>query len=568
MNSLKTDATMAHVDGMDVESAQPVQLSAAFEEIKRKGVELGAPMDECVVKIGAAGLSAAGIADLAVGDKVDLACLKPLRTAKDFLPEMIYVRKEMQEMLTKLLPQHAGEEQRILVGSPGVGKSVLFFLTALCRVVAHGEMILYLRKTSNAQSFSLLLMEKGTDADAVNILFNRSLKTKLHDDPHSLCKGLLGLTITNFYAMVDGPRHNDPKGDLLAGGYDALCTSAGYPALRQEQIEDTVVEVLSGWTEVSIKEALKTMIVGCTDEQADDRYKLSGGRIRLGFLDQKKVEAWYDQVIEAAGKEKIKLAITSQGATGEATSSDRLRTRFHNQTDGTNRMIVDSEYCFCKLSDRLESSDLMESYNLARALRLQAARGWFYEEIIHRWFQNTVVPELGSFMKGLGTNAEGVQQLLTGIQHLAGTTIYWAPSKPNFANIDAALLIGRTLICFQYTVQSTHKFDGDTLYVDIVGVLLGAGIQIERVQVVFVTPEDAAFSYGEHSDFTKDCSVTLQSATRSIQLLQLQFTFQSAVVEADSDVSLNNGITSNILPILRAAQPAVADQEQNMAGVY
>ena len=130
----------------------------------------------------------------------------------------------------------------------------------------------------------------------------------------------------------------------------------------------------------------------------------------------------------------------------------RLRTRFHNQTDRTNRMIVDSEYCFCKLSDRLESSDLMESYNLARALRLQAARGWFYEEIIHRWFQSTVVPEFGSFMKGAGTNAEGVQQLLTGIHDLVGITLYWAPSKPNFANIDAALLIGRTLICFQYTV--------------------------------------------------------------------------------------------------------------------
>jgi hypothetical protein len=548
-------------DDMDVESVQPAQFSPEFEAIKLKGSQVGAPMYQCVVKTGAAAAGLAGVPDATI----DLACLNPLRTDKDFLPEAIYLRQEMKEMFVKLLRLHeAGEEQRVLVGSPGVGKSVLFFLVALRRVVAHGQKVLYLRKTAKARSFSLFLIEKGADDDAVNVLFNRSLATKLHYNPHSLCRNLLGLTIVQFYAMVDGPKHNASMGDILSGGYDALCTSAGYPARKQEDIEKITVEVLSGWTEVSIKAAVKAMNGECTDERADDIYKLCGGRIRLAFLDEKKVKDWYDEVVGAAGKERIKLAITSEGATGEVTNSDRLRTRFHDQITKSNRMIVDSEYCFGKLSDRLESTDLIESYNLALALQLQAARGWFYEEIIHRWFQTPVVPQV-EFMKGVGTNADGVRQLLEKIQLVGNTFIYWAPSKPNFANIDAAILIGRTLICFQYTVQSTHTFVRDTLYENIVGVLLIAGIAIERVQVVFVTPKDANFSYSEHSNFAKQYSVTKQTATRSTQLLQLQFTFQSAVVEANSDVSLNTGITSFILPILRAAQLAAA-VNQNMAG--
>uniref|UniRef100_A0A7S1UUH2 Uncharacterized protein n=1 Tax=Grammatophora oceanica TaxID=210454 RepID=A0A7S1UUH2_9STRA len=72
-------------------------------------------------------------------------------------------------------------------------------------------------------------------------------------------------------------------------------------------------------------------------------------------------------------------------------------------------------------------------------------------------------------------------------------------------------------------------------------------------------PKDANFKYGAHSDFTKHCSVAQQTATRSTRL-PLQFTFQSAAVEADSDVSLNKGVTSNILPILQAAHSAATAQ--------
>mmetsp|Transcript_25933 Transcript_25933/g.71425 ORF Transcript_25933/g.71425 Transcript_25933/m.71425 type:complete len:119 (+) Transcript_25933:528-884(+) len=89
-----------------------------------------------------------------VDGTMDLACLKPLTTANDFLPETIHARPEMKEMFAKLLSQRkAGEEKRILVGSAGMGKSVLFFLTALYRVVTRGQKVLIFAKNLQGKIF-------------------------------------------------------------------------------------------------------------------------------------------------------------------------------------------------------------------------------------------------------------------------------------------------------------------------------------------------------------------------------------------------------------------------------
>jgi hypothetical protein len=55
-------------------------------------------------------------------------------------------------------------------------------------------------------------------------------------------------------------------------------------------------------------------------------------------------------------------------------------------------------------------------------------------------------------VQGTGTGKESVKSL-----HEEG--IYWMPSTPNFASIDAAIFANGILHCIQYTISSEHDFN-------------------------------------------------------------------------------------------------------------
>ena len=104
---------------------------------------------------------------------------------------------------------------------------------------------------------------------------------------------------------------------------------------------------------------------------------MTGGRIRLAFLSDNEIGVWYKEMLTACGDETIKLAITNEGSTGCTKSSDRFRSRFFAVRTDTNRTIVESRFLFNELSQKIASKDLLEPYDIAKALGLSAARGWF-----------------------------------------------------------------------------------------------------------------------------------------------------------------------------------------------
>ena len=123
--------------------------SEAFESLCSSQQQL----QKCVVKLDS--LTEDGTGSLVDG-VLDLEFLDQLRTANDFLPPRAFVRQEMRTMFTMLVSKYEPEEeQRVLVGSPGIGKSVLFFLAALRRVVVHGEKVIYVRKTRQEMKLSI-----------------------------------------------------------------------------------------------------------------------------------------------------------------------------------------------------------------------------------------------------------------------------------------------------------------------------------------------------------------------------------------------------------------------------
>jgi midasin (ATPase involved in ribosome maturation) len=80
------------------------------------------------------------------------------------------------------------------------------------------------------------------------------------------------------------------------------------------------------------------------------------------------------------------------------------------------------------------------------------------------------------------------------VKQLNTSNAYWTPSTPNFANIDAAIALNKTLYCIQYTVSASHTFNCHTFVVDFLEELSPEFRRSHsKVVVVFVVPSDVTF---------------------------------------------------------------------------
>lgn len=125
----------------------------------------------------------------------------------------------------------------------------------------------------------------------------------------------------------------------------------------------TDIKILNGWDEESIVEVLTKL--GKSQEEADDIYALSGGRIRLAIWGTEaggllRIKDWFDFLVERFGQ--IVLALTKTDSFASAISSDRLRTRFLNYDGrGSSLLVVDSRYAMTKLKGWLDFDDFLSS---------------------------------------------------------------------------------------------------------------------------------------------------------------------------------------------------------------
>ena len=108
---------------------------------------------------------------------LDLGFLKPLQEdiSKFFMPESLWVRQEMKDVVKELQDNSKTFERQVLIGSPGVGKSVLFFLYALRHAQNTEKKVMYWRKaTADATKINLFCIE-ALDDNQVQIRWNKTL---------------------------------------------------------------------------------------------------------------------------------------------------------------------------------------------------------------------------------------------------------------------------------------------------------------------------------------------------------------------------------------------------------
>jgi hypothetical protein len=443
--------------------------------------------------------------------------MDPLRLAAEserfLLPRTIYVRDCMRTIFGLFREdvesrKRAGAKNTVLVGSPGVGKSILFFLSALYQ--ARERPVGYYRRTRSelemASLFFMLPGEEGADGN-VRVWFSRSINKKSLKKQGGLTSFSLDLENAlliqqeDYYAYVDGPNACD-ESDLLEGTYDYLCTSGGFPSFTSTEMGKRLW-ILDGWTREEAIGGLAAL--HHAESEAEDAYRLCGGRIRemLKACDSMHdVKTKLDNMVDEIDKNMLELAVLSTSRVGTLKNPDRLRTMFERRpTDSTKLdawkrnmtacQIVDSPYLKERVYAKFGSDPFLQSYILAKASSSGSAEGVFFECLFHQRVRDLndndtdkgrLKPVVDDVCWSKGTAAQGLDEL-------DRRNLYWRPSVSNFKAVDAALVHGETLYVFQLTkMDSKPTYDAEALERNFVQDVKRRVGFLGGAVVIFVTP--------------------------------------------------------------------------------
>jgi hypothetical protein len=433
---------------------------------------------------------------------LDLSFLEPLEQAMDgfkgdsFIPlGEIFIRDCMRTIFG-LFEEERDTYKTILIGSPGVGKSVLFFLAALRRATKNP--VLFYRKTKAVDYTSLFIMEKVGQEGDVRIVFSRSLSSLLVNNNgglrplHCFLLEFLDVRQEDVLVFVDGPNQVDEP-NAMSEACNFFCTSGGHGDFTPEQVHHRRW-ILDAWTKQEALEALRRQ--GKADASIKRAYHICGGSIRQMIAacdDEQKARNTMNRWVIAAVNMNIReIANLSGERTIE--SVDRLFSMFRDkncQDDSVMLAVqhIDSSFALSLLAGRIELQAYTKGYNLSVSIGDRTMQGRFYETIMHRWFTLAADKKSPFSIRGVQEVCFSQGSGRQGLAQLNKVDVYWVPSFDNFPNIDAALVHAGTLHCFQYTISIKHKFTRATFKTFVKAVCDGISSGgITRVLVHFISP--------------------------------------------------------------------------------
>jgi hypothetical protein len=439
-------------------------------------------------------------------DYIDTAFLDELRTVEycnedPFFPKgRLLVRECMRTIFALFAKADADEGQVVLIGSPGVGKSILFFFAALYK--AQKETVVFLRRNPCSRSISAFVMRRSRHHDgSVDVLFARKIPSykKLADLWEYFWKNLLQLkSREEVLCFIDGPKQQDVDG-TLSGGYDFYCTSFGYDGFKTHQ-EYHKLWILDAWNDVDAVKALGLYPHKHSREKAEKVYNLCGGSIQRMF--QACSDEGFKRVRDAINVDTLKAtrqtvqALDFVGYTRhDLTLPDLLVAMFRSQgCDSDFRMkpvqYVDSPYVMKQLATNTVTKVFKDGYEVAIKFDDRTMQGLFYKRYLHHWLMEKVKTESG--FCGITNVCWSEGSAKEGMEELNQPYIYWIPSIPNFY-IDAAVLLGTTMHVMQYTVATKHEFNEAAFRTVFIRKLL-LSLQFDAVKVHSVTAADPTSS--------------------------------------------------------------------------
>ena len=465
---------------------------------------------------------------------LDLSCCGPVH----FVPDRVYVRDEMQDVLKRVTSKEP-QKTLVVIGSPGVGKSVVFFLAALNLAAIQKKHVIYVRWVeSEEEKPTIFLIEPATNKAGHCKLRQFSFFKFQHtvDDVARAAVDYGYQTNGNWRFMLDGPKESTVN--MLSGMFFDLCTSGGYKTPADGARMTTNLKTMGGWSEDSLVHAL-IHLKKLTAKRARDVYAECGGRVRLALKyldDEAAAKNWADNVVADLGGAPCILAMNETNARTSVDSKDRLRTIFEG-TNGRPVQLVDSQYLLTRLRDRLTTDELRQAYKVAVALDSRTMMGVLFEEMMHKWLQMAKPSPIVGFVR-----SERGKTGCEGVGDLTEPFIYWVPSTPNFANIDAAFIDANIeLHCIQYTIRDSHSFNEDTFENDLVAELKKKFPNgFKCATIYFAVPTGVNFDLQDHSAFECDGETT----TCQFKVVHLNF-------DSDEDIQ---SLATTFFPFLDSPQ--------------
>jgi len=425
-----------------------------------------------------------------------------------FLPRQIYVRDCMKTIFryfsTDILEQ---DSKRVLLGSPGVGKSVLFFIAALHKALDADKPVLYVRKTREENFVSFFFMAR-TDT-GLKVFYNQKIEKDVYVSLPAFRRestGLFGLGLRDCIVFLDGPRHDEEK-DLNAY-YEYFCTSGGHPLPKNAE-KDLYLWILDGWKKDEVGAFGRSV---SRENEYRDAYDIFGGCIRdlKNFVvgnDRTRARevAALGSLTERVPGSQIDLVLTTTSRLNDDDSGnpDRLRMMFNGESISQDIpspvQIIDSQHVARLLRGRQTMESFHRALEKGKVIKSGTVVGIYFEELLHQWFKDSPPAGIDSVIdtKGQGTGREGVEKLTS-------KGAYWIPSIPNFANIDAAFVLNDTLYAVQYTKHHRHGFNQNSFWQDFVTVVYEK-LHFDKIHVFIVGME--VVSVGLSVNFERNVKV-------------------------------------------------------------
>ncbi len=466
-------------------------------------------LKECFVSI----TSLLDFSDLRDGSILELDFLNSLRMSgreDSFIPKKIYIRKCMKLIFGWFCKDTTGkrgkprEFRNVLLGSSGVGKSVLFFLAALYQ--AQSSYTVYYRRTSNENYVSIFLMVPDQN-ESVRVWFTRGLhKINLEDGLSSFHRLLYSFNYDrggkshpdSLYTFVDGPSPLD-KRNTLHDSYDYFCSSGGHPLPIYKETATFRRWVLSGWTEDEAIDGVQA-VSNHLEQTAKRAYEMCGGSIRniLRVCQSDKeyviVKNYNDNLLSrltSNQEEGVLEGASPWTRTSEKTINfDMLCTMFRSVKCGSEIQIMDSVYILHELRRKLSLSSLFESYRWASSVLNGTLRGLYFEYCIHKWFDEQKPTPIQDVCWSTGTTFGGLYQF-------RAPNEYWIPSVSNFPSVGSAIVVNDNLYVLQITCTQSkeRKFDTKFFMETFVPTVRASFPTLrEKVNIIFLVPGDSIFS--------------------------------------------------------------------------
>jgi hypothetical protein len=338
---------------------------------------------------------------------LDISFLKPLEFVERNLQKdsffatfgELYIRDCMRTIFGLFGARNFG--RTVLLGSNGVGTSILCFLAALYK--AQSKPVVYYRQTASSLYTSVFIMCHNPNANGgVDIVFAR----KIECDVINARGGLIGLhlfveTLLNLEHredvlwFVDGPKHDDR---FMFQGYNFFCTSGGHPLFPDAE-EEKQCWVLDGWTEEEATQALTRQ--GHDHKTIRRAYDLCGGNIRkmiAACSDYNRVRFKVEACINSAQISTVTtIAFTStERGTGYF---DQFFTMFRKinetgyDTDASMQNMwayqyIDSCFVLRRFAERTDGKVLAEGFQYSKDAGHKSMENHFFVGFMHAYMKN------------------------------------------------------------------------------------------------------------------------------------------------------------------------------------